>query len=141
MKSRKRRKTYYPAPGGVTATDSRKVSLIKNLNELLLKKGWKQSDLAREAQHHMPKGKEFGRHLPSAYLTGKNMPSPMMLDAMAKAFGVQITDIVSESTAEFVGMEPTTVRVEMRPSGRARVFIDMEMDTEKAFKIMNIIQG
>lgn len=138
-KKRRPHKPYYPAPGGVTATDSRQVAFIKNLHRLMLRKGWKQSDLAQEAEKHMPKGKPFGRHLPSSYLTGKTMPSPMMLDAMAKALGVPTTEIIPEGAAEFVGAEPASVRIEMMPSGKAQLYLDIEIDAAKALEIMAIV--
>lgn len=133
------RKTYYVAPGRADETDTKKTTLVRNLNKQLLKRGWRQTDLAREAARFMPAGKEFGRHLVSSYLTGKNMPNPINLEAMAKALGCEVTDLIPATAVEYVGMEPPAMTMSFTTDGKARVTLDLEMSADKAAKIMSII--
>ena len=133
------KRTRYVVPGPAADGDTAKVAFARNLNTLLLRKGWKQSDFANAAQKHMPKGAAFGRHLISAYMTGKNLPNPINLTAMAKALGVETTDLVPPASADFVGTEPPSMKLEFTPNGKARIFIDMELETDKAMRIMAIV--
>lgn len=51
-------------------TENDPMAFAKRLNSYLLRKGWKQADLVRAAQNHMPEGMLFGRHLISSYIRG-----------------------------------------------------------------------
>jgi len=125
---------------GEAPTDPQAVAFARRLNQLLLAKGWRQSDLVRAAQQHMPEGQIFGRHLPSSYLRGKHMPNSINLEAMAKALGCKTTDLVPEGAATVVGHTDRAAQITMSSGGLARLKLDMELPAELALQIMAIAQ-
>lgn len=132
------RNTYYPAEDGIAGSRSREFG--RRLMKAIIDKGWNQSDLARAAEKHMPEGQKFGRHLVSNWCKGRNMPSPLNLNAMAKALGVDARDLIPDADATFVGDDaPPPVDMKMAPNGKARLKIDIETDFDKAVRIMAIL--
>lgn len=69
------------APADVRAAFARRVLNAR------IKKGWNQSELARQAALHMPDGR-FGRDSISKYEKATHLPYPVQLDALAKALGI-----------------------------------------------------
>jgi len=65
--------------------DLAKKALVERIKELLLERGWNQSDLANAA---------FGgsRELVSTYIRAKAFPSPLKLKQMSNAFGFSSVD-------------------------------------------------
>lgn len=125
---------------GEAPTDPQAVAFAKRLNSLLLAKGWRQSDLVRAAQQHMPEGQVFGRHLPSSYMRGKHMPNSINLEAMAKALGCKTTDLVPEGAATIVGHTDRAVQATMSTNGLTRLKLDMELPADIALQIMALAQ-
>lgn len=76
--------------------DAVKKEMAKRLQNLLLEKGWNQSDLARYAAKYMSSNK-FGRDNVSAYVRGISLPGPKHLKALAAALGVAPSEIVPEN--------------------------------------------
>lgn len=72
----------------------------ERLQHYAAEKGWNQADLAREASKHLPKGKVFRRDNISLYTRGIQMPGDARLYALAKALGVQPTDLVPEAISQ-----------------------------------------
>ncbi len=66
----------------------------KRLQELMDRKGWNQSVLARRAAIHMPDGK-LDRQLIHNYLKGATIPQHDRLEAIAAALGVDVQDLVA----------------------------------------------
>lgn len=78
-----------------TPLDMRRKAFGRNLWNLTLRRGWTQSELARQAG--------IGRDSISGYMRGKNLPEPTSAMALAKALGVTLEDLypgASESPAE-----------------------------------------
>ena len=138
---RSRKRVYYGAEA--RATDTAAFAPAKNMNRLMLARGWRQRDLVNEAQKHMPEGQEFGRRLVGSWSTGKHMPNQMNLNAMAKAFGVPITELVPNTeTSRIVGqMEPANFSLVANGGATARVKIDMDLPVDLALQIATMIRS
>lgn len=135
------RQRFYVSDGEPTKADPQAVAFARRLNQLLLSKGWKQSDLVRAAQVHMPDGQTFGRHLVSSYMRGRHMPNRVNIEAMAQALGVPVTDLVPEGAAVVVGHTDRAIQVTMSSSGMARLKLDMELPSNIALQIMALANG
>jgi transcriptional regulator with XRE-family HTH domain len=71
-----------------------KSEFARRLHKALQLKGWNQSELARQATHHMPEGMTIGRDSVSNWLNRPNIPEPIRLQAVCNALGLQPTDLV-----------------------------------------------
>jgi transcriptional regulator with XRE-family HTH domain len=71
-----------------------KSEFARRLLQAINKKGWNQSELARQASLHMPNGMTIGRDAVSHWLNRPNLPEPVRLQAVCEALGVQPTDLV-----------------------------------------------
>ena len=135
------RKTYYTSPDdNAESRLPRAEQTARRINAQLLKRGWRQSDLARAAEKFLPKGKKFGRQLISSYCRGVHMPTPLHLDAMARAFGVPIDELVPDSAATFVGRpEPA---IDMQIAGdTATIKLDMTLPVDIALEIARLARS
>lgn len=74
--------------------DAVKGEFARRLQERLIAKGMRQSDLARATALHMPKDTKFGRDSVSIYIRGKSLPGPTSLAAMAKALDCKPEDLM-----------------------------------------------
>jgi transcriptional regulator with XRE-family HTH domain len=72
----------------------------------MLKKGWNQSVLARQAAMHMPNGLMTRQGI-STYVMGKHMPDQTRLEAIAKALEVEPYDLVRSPMVEWIGSGKT----------------------------------
>lgn len=70
----------------------------RRLMDMMLKKGWNQSDLARNAQ--------LGRDAISTYVRGRSFPEPRNLDRLAAALGVAKTDLLPNTAAAAIDNDP-----------------------------------
>lgn len=68
--------------------DIRKQELGRRIHQLLLERGWSQSELARRAN--------LGRDAISTYVRGTVFPTPRSLRAIARAFGVSEDDLLPD---------------------------------------------
>lgn len=130
------RNRYYVADGDPKANDPQAAAFAQRLNKLMLDRGWRQSDLTREVQKHIPAGVKFGRHLPSSWLRGRHLPSQMNLEMLARVLNVSISDLVPETVGVLVQPQDKAVQVTMSSNGSARLKLDMELPAEIALKIM-----
>src|SRR5690349_8661860 len=78
-------------PAGVP-TDAALAEFANKLQKLLVDKDWNQSDLARAAAKFMP-DRKFHRDNISNYIRGQSFPYPVRLKAIAKALGVDPSDL------------------------------------------------
>jgi transcriptional regulator with XRE-family HTH domain len=115
------------------------------LNTLRLEKGWSQSDLAREAAAHMPKGPDgkplaqMGRDSVSNYLRGKTKPRPEHLEPLAKALGVSRDDLYPPPTVPVPEPPQLAFRMERQPNGSVLVEIHEEVPLSVAIEIMKLL--
>jgi transcriptional regulator with XRE-family HTH domain len=132
------RQRVYVGDGAVTSGDPQAIQFAKRLKEAMMRKGWTQSELARRSEDYLPSGKSFGRHLASTYMRGLHMPNQVNLEAMSKALGVAIDDLVPEGSATIVGVTDRAINVTMSSSGMARLKLDMELPSDIALQIMTL---
>jgi hypothetical protein len=71
-----------------------KAEFAARLARHLEQRGWNQSDLARAAQMHLPKGETFRRDNVHVYLNKLALPRPKHLTAIAKALNVKPEDLL-----------------------------------------------
>lgn len=87
------------APADVRAAFARRVLNAR------IKKGWNQSELARQAALHMPDGR-FGRDSISKYEKATHLPYPVQLDALAKALGIPPAELLPQNPGIGESMDP-----------------------------------
>jgi transcriptional regulator with XRE-family HTH domain len=114
--------------------------VARNLNRLIVEKGWNQSELARQAAMHM-RDRKFNRDLVSSYCRGQSLPTPVHLLAMAKALGVEPKDIVS--VRNYPDAEDSSPPWDLRNlgDGTAWLAINMAVPLPQALKIIELIEG
>ncbi len=106
----------------------------KRIKALILKKGWNQSELGRQAQ--------VGRDSISKYIQGKTRPTPEHLKAMADALGVTPRDLISSGTfraEEKLEGPITEMSVLQNDRTKAAVHIRCVMPTASAMKVIQIV--
>lgn len=79
---------------GLRPDKAMKQAFARKLYQLNLKKGWNQSDLAREASNAAERGVLVSRDNVSTYMRGSSLPSEPKLKALAAALGVEPVDLV-----------------------------------------------
>ena len=89
--------------------DQLKAEFATRLGRLLTEKGWNQSDLARAASQHLPKGEEFRRDNIHVYLNETALPRPKQLNAIAAALNVAAEDLLP-GVAHAKGSMPVAMR-------------------------------
>lgn len=117
-----------------------KQQFAKNLRSLLIARNMTQSDLARLAGDHLPKGATFGRDLISNYVLGRNFASDMHLNAMCKVLKVKPEDLDPSRGEGFgVGEPPTDVR----DMGNGRIWLRVNQSTtwEVGLKVLQLLKG
>lgn len=105
------------------------------------RKGWNQSELARQAQKHAPKGKVIGRDSISNYIRGSNFPNPVNLDALCKALGVQPADLVPGSMFMRAKEEAPPMDIRGLGDGSAWLRINQRVSMPIALKILELLNS
>ncbi|API60584.1 hypothetical protein BSL82_15875 [Tardibacter chloracetimidivorans] len=110
-----------------------KQELGRKLFQLMVGKGWNQSDLARAAQ--------MGRDSISNYVNGKSFPTPVAREKLAKAFGMAPEELLPNGIMQ--AMEDEIPAVSMtQPAGypgRAWLRINRMVTFGTAAKIVELI--
>lgn len=119
-----------------TAWTEARTALAKRLVDLLLKKGWSQSDLARRAG--------VGRDVVNKYVNGRALPTPANAKALADALGVEVVALLHGPSAQppvKVNPKEETPPVAMRSlgDGRAHLQIDMVVPFDLAIQILGLL--
>jgi transcriptional regulator with XRE-family HTH domain len=104
-----------------------------------MRKGWNQSELARQAAVHT-EDKNFGRALISMYERARMFPNPFHLIALAKALGVQPDDLAPSAMPK---LEDPAPQLETRDLGDGKCLLRINQPTEwrKAMRILEILRG
>lgn len=114
-----------------------KSDFAKRLGRLLADKGWNQSDLARAAEKHLPKGETFRRDSVSTYLKKTALPRPMALNAIAKALGVTPDDLLPNS--DFSEKTPYSMRPVVDEPGQSWLSVDMKVPMGTALAVLSLL--
>ncbi|QDM25634.1 helix-turn-helix transcriptional regulator [Tardiphaga sp. vice304] len=120
------------------------VAFSLRLKSLIEEKNWSAADLAREASKHVPethrkRGKQYviGRHLISSYCRGENEPAPINLKYICQALNVEPNELLPLFKKR---RALQTAQAISSLEGKTRLLIDMELDTDLAMKILNLVR-
>ena len=72
---------------------------------LRVQRGWTQGQLLVQARRYIPAGKMFARETLSRIENGRNKPDFWIVEALANALGVEITDLVDETQGAALGSD------------------------------------
>lgn len=144
MSGTEKRKMHYlnrtPAENDFNFRPAVLAEFASRLQHHMTRKGWNQSETARQAALHMP-DKKFGRDNVSNYVRGLVMPGPLHLEALAKALGVKPDDLLPHREAP--NAEQSVSPVTMTESGDGRVWlrINQTTDYKTALKVLSLLKG
>ena len=107
----------------------------RRLYQLMLARGWNQSELARQV--------DLPRDSVSTYIRGRTLPTPKSLQAMADALGVTPADILPNSIESAVDedMPSIEMRVSTSAPSMAWLRINRLVSLSTAAKVIEMIEG
>ncbi len=127
--------TYRTSYKGVTELDIKEFAA--NLHRAMVEKGWKQSELARQAFGNDDKGQPKGRDRISVYLAGKNLPDTANMQAIARALGKHVDELAPRLSKS--PLERNAKPYEVSSEGRfMRVRIDMLCTSANGSKLLEL---
>lgn len=123
-----------------------KQEFARRLYQLMRKKNWSQSDLARAAFGTM-KGSE-GYTIPrrkdsvSGYLAGRVWPDPKSLEQMAKAFGISVEDLLPNTTMAAIDQGEPSLEIKQAAGHPDKVWVRVSqlVTLDQAVSIAQILQ-
>jgi transcriptional regulator with XRE-family HTH domain len=118
------------APKHITKQD-----FAKRLYQLMVGKGWHQSELARQSG--------LARDNVSRYTTGKSMPSPLALRALARALDVKPEDIMPNYIESAIDEDAPAldIKVSTNSPTKAWLRVNQLVSTDTAVKVAQILQA
>lgn len=108
-----------------TPADLVRVKLGQRLLHEMALRNWTQSDLAREARKHLPKG-TLSRDNVHNYVHGKALPGPGFLLALAKALGTTANDLLPERGVNAPHGSSALPSTDVRDAGEGMAFFFFE---------------
>lgn len=141
----KRRLTIHSDPEGAPPAaaprDAIALEFARKLQAEMIRCGYNQSDLARQASLHMPDDKPINRDTISLYINAKHLPGPERLVAIAKALGVEKHDLLP--SRGITAKANITPPVDVREMGDGRVWLRVNQAVEwpTALKILEMLKG
>ena len=107
----------------------------RRLQQKILSKGWRQSDLARATG--------IGKDSISHYIRGRSFPGPKALDGIAKALGVSVTDLMPDAPAAAVVAELPALELRQMAGqpGVAWLRVNRAVSFSTAAKIIDLLQA
>lgn len=109
----------------------------RRLQAELIRKGWNQSELARQAGLHMP-NKHFGRDLVSGYIRGKILPSPVHMHALCAALGKKPEDFLPPGATL---PDNAPIKTQELGDGRVMLQINQIVDWSVALEVLRVLKG
>lgn len=135
---------YHESPEHNLLPDMPKEALMaefaRRLQSEMTKKGWNQSDLARQASKFMPDGEKLNRDLVSRWLLMKNLPHPVNLDAVAQALGIAREDLLPFK-ASSVTKAFSSVDMKELSDGRVWLRVNEPVEWSVAIKVLDLLKG
>lgn len=102
--------------GNVTDPQSAaKANFAERLRAALQRKGWSESEAARQVSRHLENGDKFGRAHIWHYLRGRTLPRSRYLLALSRALEVDPSELLPDRTVPLY--EPTRPSLAGGPSG------------------------
>lgn len=111
-----------------------KKEFSQNLYRAMLRKGWKQADLAREAG--------VLRDSVSNYIRGNTLPDPVNLKKLSKALGIAEADLLpnfDETTIDAETDPPLEIKTSSQDPSRSWVRLNREVSTATLAKILQVL--
>ncbi|MER9685923.1 helix-turn-helix transcriptional regulator [Mesorhizobium sp. M0139] len=139
----KQHRTQHAAPAGLVdnaPVDAVALEFARRLQVHLDKKGWSQSDLAREATKQMAKG-EVTRDSVSKYINARFLPGNTKLHAIARALGVEADELRPALGVTGTGEKHAAMGVRDLGEGKAWLRINQPVEWTTALKILEILKG
>jgi transcriptional regulator with XRE-family HTH domain len=111
----------------------------RRLQAELIRRGWNQSELARQAGLHMP-NKFFGRDLVSGYIRGRILPGPLHLNALCKALHKEPAELLpSEASAS--GANESPIKTQDMGNNRVLLQVNQVVDWPVALQVLQTLKG
>ena len=135
---------YNPPPAATPPPQHAPAEAIRQdfasrLQEHMNRKGWNQSEVARQAGLHMPSGK-MGRDVVSGYLRGRNLPGPPRLQTLSKALGVSREELLPHGRLPMAsGTNAPALDVRAAGGGTAYIQVNQTVRMETALKIQQAL--
>lgn len=106
----------------------------KRLYALMLSKGWTQSELARQA--------DLPRDSVSTYVRGKSLPTPVSLEKLASALGVEPAELMPNHVESAIDNDMPALEMKVSPNqpGVAWLRVNRLVTTQTALKIMTLLE-
>lgn len=106
----------------------------KRLYTLMLSKGWTQSELARQA--------DLPRDSVSTYVRGKSLPTPVSLEKLATALGVEPAELMPNHVESAIDNDMPALEMKVSPNqpGVAWLRVNRLVTTQTALKIMTLLE-
>ena len=107
----------------------------KRLYNLMLRKGWHQSELAR--QSGLP------RDSISVYVRGKSLPTPSSVQALSAALGIAPDELLPNQIESAIDEDAPAMEMKVSPNmpGKAWLRINRLVTVRTALKIMDILEN
>lgn len=112
---------------------NRNLEFGKRVYKAIVDQGITQSELARRAG--------LGRDSVSQYVRGRSVPSPLNLNKLADALGMEAEDLFPDYAAGAYDSEELSQQISAVPGDTTHMWVrvNMKLPTEKALQILNII--
>lgn len=125
-----------------TPKDVARVEFARRLNYFMNRKGWNQSELARQTIPHTPAGKApVTRDLVSKYIRAQVLPTPANMQILVETLGVSRDALLPPHIVPDAG--DTLPPVEIKEAGEGMVWlrVNQAVTWEKGLRILQILKG
>lgn len=112
----------------------RKQDFGRRLYQHMIAKGWRQSELARQA--------DIKRDSVSTYIRGKTLPTPLNLRKLAKALGVTDEDLLPNYMESAIDEDMPAFEMRVSPGAptKAWVRVNRMVSTSTAVKLAELLE-
>lgn len=137
-----KRPTFTDAPlSPDIPSDAVKQEFARRLQRAMVKKGWTQSELARQAARFAP-NKQMIRDNISKYIRAKVLPGPLHLAALCKALGMEPDELLpTRGMPSAGGHDRPPFDMRFLEDGNAWLRINMAVPQSVALKIAELLQS
>lgn len=112
-----------------------KAEFAKKLYDLMLSKGWRQSDLSRRA--------DLPRDSISGYIRANRLPTPASLKKLGAAFGIKPEELLPNHIESAIDADTPAFEMKVSPNtpGKAWLRINRMVSTSTCLKISALLQA
>jgi transcriptional regulator with XRE-family HTH domain len=129
-----------PTPPGLRPKHLTKKEFGRRVYTLMVKKGWHQSELARQAK--LPNGESLSRDAISKYIRGATFPTPPHLKALAEALGVEEAALLPNTLETAIDEDDPAfeMKASTQNPGVAWLRVNRLVKTSTAVKIASLLE-